>query len=257
MAVIVGTKLADPAAHLGCFCSSCVRLAADAGLDLQVIRLELQKLLSTPAGALSLGRGLLNPSEPGTESLQAFLDFREQSITRMLEATSNQAFQHGLSLGLDCFSPILARMVGQELTSLNALCSWVKLMTYPRVWGPAGLSFELLGLVDWLVNRYNLSEAGVFAGLGKVTGFTFPSSRSAFRQDGLPSDSITLEIQRGRVMGLTTLLAGVALVQLPGIHESTPYQIQSDLHACQSADGLVLSWDLWHIPLAVLETIPH
>jgi hypothetical protein len=148
-------------------------------------------------------------------------------------------------------------MVGQDLTGLNALCSWVKLMIYPRVWGPAGLSFELLGLVDWLVNRCNLSEAGVFAGLGKVTGFTFPSSRSAFRQDGLPSDSITLEIQRGRVMGLTTLLAGVALVHLPGIHESTPIQLQSDLQNCQSADGLVLSWDLWHIPLAVLETIPH
>lgn len=245
----------DPAAHLGCFCSSCTRLAADAGVDLHRIRSQLQNMLSTANGALLLACGLINRREPETEELQEFLDFRERSITHMLEAASQQASQLSLSLILDCFSPSLARMVGQDLPSLNALCAWVKLMIYPRVWGPAGLSFELLQLVEWLVKRYNLNESAVFNTIHQVTGFELPSNQADFRKNGLPSASISLEIQRGRIQGVTSLLAGVALVDLPGIHESTHQQIQTDLLACQSADGLVLSWDLWHIPLSVLETI--
>ena len=248
---------ADPPTHLGCFCSSCTRLAADAGLDLGAIRWELQKMLSTPGGALHLACGLLDPYEPGTQPLQDLLDFRQQSITRMIQAASRQANQQDLVLSLDCFSPTLARMVGQDLFSLNTSCEWIKLMIYPRVWGPAGLSFELLSLAEWLIKGYSLNEADVFTAISHASGFTLPSRRAVFRKNGLDSTVITQEIQRGRALGITTLLAGVALVDLPGVHESTPAQIQSDLHACQSADGLVLSWDLWHIPLAVLETVPH
>ena len=49
-------------------------------------------------------------------------------------------------------------------------------------------------------------------------------------------------------MGVTTLLAGVPLVRLENIHESTPEQIFSDLKASHGADGLVISWDLWLTP---------
>lgn len=246
---------ADPATHLGCFCNTCTRLAADRGLDLRDIQLRLQGLLSTPHGALSLARGLLDPGETGTQALQDLLSFRQASINHMVEAAYRQAAAHHLALGLDCFSPTLARMVGQDLYSLNAFCEWIKLMVYPRVWGPAGLSFELLALADWLIQQYSLSEKEVFAELSRVSELPLPTHRSAFRKKGLDSSVIALEIQRGRDLDITTLLAGIALVDLPGIHHSTPAQIQSDLQACQSADGLVLSWDLWHIPLTVLDSI--
>jgi hypothetical protein len=73
--------------------------------------------------------------------------------------------------------------------------------------------------------------------------------------DGLDSESIALEIQRGRKAGITNLLAGLALVEVEGIHQPTPEQIQSDLAACHSADGLALSWDLWHIPSKYISMI--
>jgi hypothetical protein len=52
-------------------------------------------------------------------------------------------------------------------------------------------------------------------------------------------------------MGVTTLLAGLALVDLPGINLVN----LADLAFCQSADGLVLAWDLWHISPQVLGSI--
>jgi hypothetical protein len=56
-------------------------------------------------------------------------------------------------------------------------------------------------------------------------------------------------------MGLANLLAGIALVEVVSIHESTKEQIRADLLASRAADGLVLSWDLWQIPLEHLDTI--
>jgi len=73
--------------------------------------------------------------------------------------------------------------------------------------------------------------------------------------NGLDSESIAQEIQPGRDAGITKLLAGLALVELEGIHTSTREQIQADLEACRPADGLVLSWDLWHIKPDTLNTI--
>jgi hypothetical protein len=246
---------ADPATHLGCFCSTCTRLAADRGLDLREVQLRLQGLLSTPYRALSLACGLLDPYEPGTQALQDLLTFRLESINRTVEVAYRQAAAHHLALGLDCFSPTLSPMVGQDLSSLNAFCEWIKLMIYPRVWGPAGLSFELLALANWLIQQYSLNEKDVFAELSRASELPLPAHRSALRKKGLDSSVIALEIQRGRDLYITKLLAGIALVDLPGIHHATPAQIQSDLHACQSADGLVLSWDLWHIPFSVLDSI--
>jgi hypothetical protein len=248
---------ADPPAHLGCFCNSCTRLAADAGIDLHLICLQLQRMLASPSGALRMARGLLDPYESATQPLQDLLNFRQNSLTRLVQAAYRQAGQLGLSLGLDCFSPSLARLVGQDLGALDTCCDWIKLMTYPRVWGPAGISFELLNLADWLVGRYDLSAAEAFAEISLASSIGLPNRRSALRKNGLDSTVIAQEIQYGKAAGISTLLAGIPLVELPGIHQSTPQQIQSDWQACQSADGLVLSWDLWHIPLSLLETIPH
>ena len=113
-------------------------------------------------------------------------------------------------------------------------------MTYPRVFGPAGLPFELRALSSWLRTRYNIEET-------EATQIVNEASGLSLSMHGLDSESIAHEIQHGRAAGISNLFAGIALVALPGIHSPTLEQIQSDLTACQAADGLVLSWDLWHI----------
>jgi hypothetical protein len=141
-------------------------------------------------------------------------------------------------------------MVGQDLSALNKTCDWIKLMTYPRVLGPAGLPFELRALSNWLRTRYNIDEM-------EATQIVNEASGLSFSDNALDSGSIAHEIQLGRAAGVSNLLAGIALVEVEGVHMPMMKQIQADLIACHDADadGLVLSWDLWHIHPQFLTTV--
>ncbi|MBE3038531.1 MAG: hypothetical protein IMZ62_06945 [Chloroflexi bacterium] len=240
---------ADPATHLGCFCPDCIHLAAAAGLDLETVRRYIQAL---PAEVLV--RSLLAKPDDPTSPLEAFLDFREESITRTIQAAAQKARSLGLAVGLDCFSPVLTRMTGQNLPALDKACDWIKIMTYPRVHGPAGLPFELLGLANWLTNL-GIPEPSALRCLAEASGLAIPATKAELRQAGLGSGTIAHEIECGRTLGVTRLLAGIALVEIKAVHESTPEQVQADLKAARAADGLVISWDLWQTPLERLDAI--
>ena len=127
-------------------------------------------------------------------------------------------------------------------------------MTYPRVFGPAGIPFELHGLLSWLIHQ-GLSESEAIQSIKFFSGLPVPQTIAELRTTGLGPETILHEIQCGRKMGLANLLAGIALVKVANIHESTKEQIRADLIASLAADGLVLSWDLWQIPLEHLDTI--
>jgi hypothetical protein len=228
----------DPERHLACFCKYCQRLASDSGQDLEVVRRSIESLFADTRRVKAFIRSLFRPSDDPL--LESFFRFRLDSITKAIRYAAKLARSHGLNIGLDCFSPSLTRMVGQDLSALNQSCDWIKLMTYPRVFGPAGLPFELRALAEWLRTRYGLNETEATQTVNEASGLSL-------MLNGLDSDTIAHEMQRGRDAGITRLLAGLALVEMKGVHTSTPEQIESDLSACQDADGLVLSWDLWHI----------
>jgi hypothetical protein len=239
----------DPLWNLACFCDHCFRLAEDTELDLGYVRSFIQLL---PADQFV--RKLFVQTDNTGSPLESFLDFRSSCITRTVQTVSRQAHSHNLSIGLDCFSPTLTRMVGQDLSTLNGTADWLKIMSYPRVFGPAGLPFELLGLVEWLT-RKGINEIKALQLLSYASQLTLPASKIEMAHAGLGSESITHEIQLGYKSGVSNLLAGIALVKREKIHESTPEQIQADIKAARNADGLAISWDLWHTPLEYLDTI--
>lgn len=239
----------DPRRALACFCKHCARLAADMGLDLESVRQSIPFLPDKTILQSLLG----HPTEAGF-LLESFLDFRSASITRTVQRVAKQAQALNLSIGLDCFSPALTRMVGQDLSGLDGCADWIKIMTYPRVFGPAGISFELLGLADWLIQR-GMADAEAMQVIRQASGLPVPGTKSELSRNGLGSETIAQEIRRGYEQGVTKLLAGIATVGLENIHQSTPEQIQADLEACLSADGLVISWDLWLTPLAYFDRI--
>ena len=236
----------DPERHLACFCKYCQRIASDSGLDLEAVRRQIESLLTDVEGAKAFIQNLFTPASDSL--IESFFTFRFNSITHIIEYSAKLGRAHGLSIGLDCFSPTLTRMVGQDLSALNNYCDWIKLMTYPSVFGPAGLPFELHALSKWLSARYNIDEADAVKIVSKASGLSFTN-------DGLESESIAHEIQRGRNAGITNLLAGIALVEVEGIHAPTLEQIRSDLAACKDADGLAISWDLWHIKPEYLKVV--
>ncbi len=229
----------NPERHLACFCKSCQRIAADSGLDLEAVRHHIDSLFADSSGAKTFIQALFSPTDDSL--LESFFNLRLKCITRIVQVAAKMARSHRLNIGLDCFSPTLTRMVGQDLSALNQSCDWIKLMTYPRVFGPAGLPFELRALAGWLGAKYNVNETGAVDTVNEVSGLSLTPG-------GLPSESIRREIQVGRNAGITNLLAGLALVEMEGVHTLTLEQIQSDVMACDAADGLVLSWDLWYIP---------
>lgn len=229
----------DPAERLACFCRYCRRIASDSGLDLEVVRHQIESYLTDGAHAKALTQALFSPTDDPL--VESFFSFRFNSITHIIEYSAKLARSHGLRIGLDCFSPALTRMVGQQLSALNSSCDWIKLMTYPRVFGPAGLPFELNALSKWLNERFSFTETDAVKTVWEASGLSFA-------RNGLESESLAHEIQRGRATGISKLLAGLALVEVEGIHQLTHQQVRSDLIACGEADGLVLSWDLWHIP---------
>jgi hypothetical protein len=259
----------DPGRWLACFCKSCHRAASDMGLDLAEIRQKIRGLLETAEGRQRFVHALLDlergqddrvlfssemPEDPALEALYTFLDFRARSVTQLLHEAIDLIHEEGLAVGLDCFSPVLTRMVGQDVGALDAALEpdrdWVKVMTYGHALGPATLPFELLNLADWLVRESGMSEAEALAHLAEATQLPLPEERARLRHQGLPSDALVAEVHRAHEMGIRRLLAGVELVEIQDAAELDDAQIEVDLRALRDAplDGLVLSWDLWHIP---------
>jgi hypothetical protein len=160
-------------------------------------------------------------------------------------------------VGLDCFSPALTCMVGQDLGELDSCCDWIKVMSYGHAFGPAGLPFELLDLASWLVGRRVVGGREALERLSVAAHLPLPSTQLALRRDGLLPEALGAEVERGRSMGVRNLLAGIELVELAGITSLNAEQIAADLRAFQEAgaDGLALSWDLWHMSLQRLELV--
>lgn len=255
---------ADPIRHLACFCPDCQRLAVAEGLDLPVVQKKLQTLLVKPElGRLpAFLRVLLDStaevsSDPVFELLHLFLDFRARSVTRIVQAAAEIARAEGLSVGLDCFTPALAYMVGQDLAALDAHCDWIKVMTYAHAYGPAGLPFELSALAGWLKGFPTIDEGSALDWLAQAAHLPLPIDMITLREYGLSPEALAIEIRRARAARMQTLLAGVELVDLEGVTHLNSDQIAVDLRAIREADpdGLVLSWDLWWIPLERLEIV--
>jgi hypothetical protein len=239
----------NPRRDLACFCSNCTRLAADAGLDLEYVRRYIQEL---PVEAILCS--LLGKPDKNGSALEAFLDFRASSITRTVEIVAHQAQSHNLSIGLDCFSPTLTRMVGQDLSALDRTAEWIKIMTYPRVFGPAGIPFELLNLAEW-ITQHGWVEIEAMQLMREACGLPIPANKTDLSRTGLGSETIKIEIQNAYEKGVTHLLAGIAMVHMEKIHESSLKQIQDDLKASRNAEGLVISWDLWFTPFEILDSV--
>jgi hypothetical protein len=249
----------DPIANLGCFCEHCRRKAAEEGLDLDETGRELIEGARTARGRIKIVEKFLNDpfsNRPANEpsALERFISFRKNSITRFVQIASEQIRHAGLQVSLDCFAPALAGMVGQDLRALGATADWVKVMTYAHVNAPAGMPYELTDLIDWLL-RSGLDERTALAELEKALHYKMPSNRSGLVQNGLSAEALRVEVSRAILETGAPLLAGIELVDLPGVTRLHDEQIRKDLRAVLSCNpaGLALSWDLRHIPLERLK----
>ncbi len=244
---------ADPVNSLACFCEHCHQTAAKIGLDLAEIRQSL-----SDTGALNALGVLFGEKDCDATNLADFLEFRQHTITGFIQEAGSIIRSADLEVGLDCFSPSLTRMVGQNLSALAPLADWTKIMVYAHAFGPATLPFEFTDLANWLIEQKGFDERYALAKLTKFTSLSLPAQRVTLHKKGFPPEALAAEIILGqRRADSSQLLAGIELVEMPGVSELNAAQIEADLVAIKAAgaDGLSISWDLWHIPLERLELV--
>ncbi len=252
----------DPAQSLGCFCPDCERAAARDGIDLQSVKSEMENLLKTAEGTRTFIRLCLAPAggqsdESPRSLLRDFFDFRIRSITRIVRAATDMIHSLGLAVGLDCFSPSLAAMVGQGLSELDTCCDWIKIMTYGHTLAPAGLPFELGQLVGYLMEHGKFREREAMELCSRSAHLPLPQSIKDLEQSGISSEALGNEVRKARASGVRSILAGIELVEAAGVTRLNETQIKADLGAFQTAgcNGLVLSWDLRNIPPRWLDLV--
>ncbi len=253
-------RFPSPAPHpfsdIGCFCSHCRESANAFGLDLEEVKASLLEaedsswsrdwmLECLRTESLFLPR----PESPREHWWALFLDWRESSIAQIVAEASALARDKRLVVGLDGFSPLLTRSVGQKLSILTPLADWTKVMTYGHVLAPAGIPGELSHWVTAIATSQSSREE-LLACCRQKLGLELPSSLQTLRTSGVSSLLLGEEIQRAKAVSTGPVYAGMELVELEGITHLTTSQIQSDLRAFvdAGADGLSLSWDLMLIP---------
>ncbi len=243
---------ADPLEKMACFCDHCCQAAEAAGLDLRALRRDWHAIAPLNLLGMFFGREASQQAP-----LAAFFDFRQQSITRFVSEAAAILRNANLAVGLDCFAPMLTPMVGQNLAALASLADWTKIMLYGHAYGPATLPYELLHLADWLLEQEQLPAPEAMELLCELTGFTLPAECSDLRAQGISPENLASEVERARKSVPGTLLAGIELVEIPGVAELNNGKISADLRAFRQAgaDGLSLSWDLWFMPLQRLELV--
>lgn len=250
----------DPINQLGCFCEDCQQVASNEGLDLKAVQSQIIKMLATQDAATNFVSTLMNADSIASDDFQLlneFMAFRERSISRFIKQASDLIHNMDHSVGLDCFSPSLAHLVGQDIEILKNYGNWMKIMSYAHALGPAGIPFEILSLANWLIDNCGFDDQAAMSLLSTATQLPLPKKRSDLRQQGLSSQALKLEVQGASKMNVDKLLAGIELVELKGVAELKKQQIITDVSAISDAGvhGLALSWDLWEIPLERLDIV--
>lgn len=248
--------------NLGCFCKSCQQKALKSGIDLEKLQKSLQRLTASESGKLELITSLFGTGEGITddslnESVDSWICFRNAGITDFVNGITKFLQEKGLDIGLDCFSPSLTRMVGQDLNSLGCHANWIKIMSYAHTLGPAGLPFEIIDLYKYIISGTNLKEREILALLSKLLDLPIPDSFLKLQKEGLSPSALEREMKKGRESAKIPILAGLELVEIPGVASLSNDQIILDhksVHATGVA-GISISWDLWHIPYHRLDLI--
>jgi len=252
----------DPFTNLACFCDYCQHKAAEFDLDLEELRVGLLRCQEDQACGPDLVHSLLTAKIDQAPThldmlLNKYLSFRDHSISDFLAPITRLLRAAQLEIGLDCYSPRLAQMVGQDLPALSKQVDWIKLMTYAHTLAPAGLPYELSNLAHFLISVTHMSDAQALKLMENAIGYPLPASLGALEKEGLSSTSLGKEVEYGVASVPLAVLAGIELLDLEGVTALNSGQIQSDLEILKrsGAAGLAISWDLAHIPLERLDLV--
>jgi len=147
--------------------------------------------------------------------------------------------------------------VGQDLAALDSIGDWIKPMTYLHTFAPAGLPFELNGMLEFIIKKNALTVAEANPWLSQVTRLPFPRDQQKLVKTGLPASALEIELSKAKSIVSGKLFAGIELVAVKDITHIDPIQLEKDMSVLKrtAADVIVISWDLWHMREEFLRVI--
>ena len=251
------SPMLNPEERLGCFCKSCRGKALEDDIDLDKTGKQLNKLWASDEDIQLFIQSLFQETGNQSNSLNDFFDFRKRSVTSFIKKIYTFIKSLGYSVGLDCFSPLLTKSVGQDLAELQDYSDWIKVMTYGHTMGIAGIPFELTNLINWLMKKTGLSENICLNRISEYSEIPLPSSIKELKSQGLSSQALFQEFQTGKQQSGKNVFAGIELVSLPKYAIINQEQIKQDLGALKKSKikGIALSWDLRYIPRETLKIV--
>ena len=190
-----------------------------------------------------------------SKELQPLLDFRKASIFELVKKFSDIARQNQKKVGLDLFSPSLAKLVSQDYELLGGLSDWIKPMIYCKANGPAGISLELHSLLKSLVILNNNKNERKLLELCKVIlGIDLPKKIDDLLINGVSQDLFLKEVENINNMNLKTGVKnfpGIETVNISNICEMQEENLGKYLVNINKSnvEGIVLSWNLLETPL--------
>lgn len=203
--IIDAARFASPAGESGmdafftCFCPRCMEKMERLGFDAEKIRLAVRALRSH----LQTGSGYRESEH--RSAIEDWLKFRRHCVTEHLTAFTQTLRQRNpqLRLGIYCFSPSLAPLVGQSYEDISNLFDFASPMLYryyaPEI-GVACPDHEWAAIAGWLEQLPEQSAAPVRELFSALTGESMQSFISAadLRQNGCPVEWIAEETARAK-----------------------------------------------------------
>lgn len=243
-----------------CFCQGCLRKAEHMGINLDKARLQLGQLIKeirkikpsqVPEQLKILNTVFFSFKE--NQIINDYLHFKFNSIKEVIKLAREIFYKNELKIGLDCFTPSLAPITGQNYSYLFKYADWIKPMLYTRSFAPAGIPYEIKSIVEGFIkiNR-DLREESVLSFL--QDHFHYDLLRSVneiFQKGGVSEEIIPKEIllAKKQTEASFPIYGGVETVSVRGICKPDPSKLKQSIWYLQKyADGIVLSWDMFSTP---------
>lgn len=168
------------------------------------------------------------------KEIEQYLYARAGIITETVKELTEYFRARGMKTGLDLFAPFLSLFVGQNYMELGQQADFIKPMLYRYTQTPAGMEYELTGLVQALSNKQTKeNRLQVFRKLigGEGNDWT---------------EFMAEEVKNARAMTGCELYIGMEVHTIPELKPIQPEQIREGVIRLQKirASGRIASWNL-------------
>src|SRR6056297_625799 len=235
---------------LGCQCDTCTKEYSKKGMDPKKLFAKLSEVYAQVESVCDLKQLI----DHNYFDIKRFLDFRETQINKLAFKFIDLAREKDLKVGVDLFSPSLARIVSQDYVQLSKKADWIKPMLYLKTMGPAGLPIELLSLIQMMkTGNHFLPESDVMELIQKTIGLGLPENEEGLKKNGMAVHTFTTEINKASAKlanSHTDIYPGFEAVDFPPICSMDSKTLTRYLEEFRKNElnGFVLSWDISKIP---------